>query len=36
MEPGEVVDAAKGVRLSTIVDPDGNVIRLIGGFRVDY
>ena len=36
LEPGEVVDAAKGVRLSTIVDPDGNVIRLIGGFRVDY
>jgi len=36
LEPGEVVDAAKGVQLSTIVDPDGNVIRLIGGFRVDY
>ena len=27
LEPGEVVDATKGVQLSTIVDPDGNVIR---------
>ena len=36
LEPGEVADATKGVRLSTITDPDGNTIRLIGGFRVDY
>ena len=36
IEPGEVVDATKGVRLSTIIDPDGNIIRLIGGFRVEY
>ena len=36
LEPGEVVDARKGVRLSTIIDPDGNMIRLIGGFRVQY
>ena len=33
---GDVVEANKGVRLSEITDPDGNTIRLIGGFRVDY
>jgi glyoxylase I family protein len=36
LEPGAIEDVNKGVRLSTIVDPDGNTIRLIGGFRVDY
>jgi predicted enzyme related to lactoylglutathione lyase len=36
LEPGAIEDVNKGVRLSTIVDPDGNMIRLIGGFRVDY
>ncbi|MFZ1164692.1 VOC family protein [Mycobacterium sp.] len=36
LEPGEVVDADKGVRLSALTDPDGNTITLIGGFRVDY
>ena len=36
LEPGDVTDASKGVRLSEINDPDGNTIRLIGGFRVDY
>jgi hypothetical protein len=36
LEPGEIVDADKGVRLSTITDPDGNTIRVIGGFRVVY
>jgi predicted enzyme related to lactoylglutathione lyase len=36
LEPGAIEDANKGVRLSTIVDPDGNTIRLIGGFRADY
>lgn len=36
LNPGAVEDANKGVRLSTIEDPDGNVIRLIGGFRVEY
>ncbi len=36
MEPGDIVDANKGVRLSRFGDPDGNVIALIGGFRVDY
>ncbi|MGB2919132.1 MAG: VOC family protein [Mycobacterium sp.] len=36
LEPQAVVDADKGVRLSTLTDPDGNLIRLIGGFRVHY
>jgi hypothetical protein len=36
LHPGDVVDANKGVRLSRLTDPDGNVISLIGGFRVDY
>lgn len=36
LDPGPITDAAKGVRLSEIADPDGNTIRLIGGFRVDY
>jgi glyoxylase I family protein len=36
IESGDVTDAAKGVRLSAITDPDGNTIRLIGGFRVQY
>ena len=31
-----IVDASKGVRTSTVVDPDGNTVRFIGGFRVDY
>lgn len=36
IESGAIVDANKGVRLSTAEDPDGNSITLIGGFRVDY
>jgi glyoxylase I family protein len=36
LPPGEIVEANKGVRLSTLTDPDGNTITLIGGFRVDY
>lgn len=36
LEPGEVVDADKGVRLSVLTDPDGNKVWLIGGFRVQY
>lgn len=36
IECGEIVDASKGVRLSSVEDPDGNVITLIGSFRVDY
>jgi glyoxylase I family protein len=31
-----IVDADKGVRISAVTDPDGNTIRFIGGFRVDY
>ena len=34
--PGEIQDATKGVRLSTIDDPDGNTLNFIGGFRVAY
>ncbi len=34
--PGEIQDATKGVRLSTIKDPDGNTLNFIGGFRVAY
>ena len=36
LETGEITEATKGVRLSEITDPDGNTIRLIGGFRVEY
>ncbi len=36
LDPGAFTDAAKGVRLSALTDPDGNTIRLIGGFRVRY
>lgn len=36
IEPGEIVDADKGVRLCAVDDPDGNTIRFIGGFRVRY
>jgi glyoxylase I family protein len=36
LEPGEITDAAKGVRLSALTDPDGNTVTLIGGFRVRY
>ena len=36
LQPGEVVDADKGVRLSRMPDPDGNIISFIGGFRVEY
>jgi glyoxylase I family protein len=35
-EPGEFLEASKGVRLSTLQDPDGNSVTLIGGFRVEY
>ena len=34
--PGEVQDATKGIRISTIEDPDGNTLNFIGGFRVVY
>jgi predicted enzyme related to lactoylglutathione lyase len=36
LQPGEIAEATKGVRLSTLSDPDGNAITLIGGFRVEY
>ncbi|MDA2891530.1 VOC family protein [Mycolicibacterium sp. BiH015] len=36
LEPGGIADASKGVRLSRLRDPDGNVVSLIGGFRVEY
>lgn len=36
LHPEPVLDAAKGVRLSTLIDPDGNLIRVIGGFRPEY
>jgi predicted enzyme related to lactoylglutathione lyase len=36
LNPGEIAEANKGVRLSTLTDPDGNTIRLVGGFRVNY
>ena len=34
--PGPVQEADKGVRLSAVVDPDGNTVTFIGGFRVAY
>jgi glyoxylase I family protein len=34
--PGESQDATKGVRLSTIEDPDGNTLSFVGGFRAIY
>jgi predicted enzyme related to lactoylglutathione lyase len=34
--PGDVVDVNKGVQLSSITDPDGNVVTFIGGFRTAY
>jgi catechol 2,3-dioxygenase-like lactoylglutathione lyase family enzyme len=36
IEVGDVIDANKGVRLAPVTDPDGNVVTLIGAFRVDY
>ncbi|OZC73855.1 VOC family protein [Rhodococcus sp. 06-418-5] len=33
---GTIVDANKGVRLSSVSDPDGNSITAIGGFRELY
>lgn len=36
LEPGEIEGVNKGVELSTLHDPDGNLIRLIGNFRVEY
>jgi catechol 2,3-dioxygenase-like lactoylglutathione lyase family enzyme len=36
LQPGEIEGVNKGVELSTLRDPDGNMIRLIGNFRVEY
>ncbi len=36
LDPGAVTEADKGVRLSALVDPDGNTVTLIGRFRVNY
>lgn len=36
LEPGEFLDASKGVRLCPFTDPAGNTVTLIGGFRVEY
>jgi predicted enzyme related to lactoylglutathione lyase len=36
VDAGPVTDADKGVRLCELTDPDGNTLRLIGGFRVEY
>jgi hypothetical protein len=33
---GEIQDARRGVRISTVEDPDGNTLNFIGGFRVQY
>lgn len=36
LAPGEIVPVNKGVEICSIADPDGNVVTLIGNFRVDY
>lgn len=36
LEPSETQEVTKGVTLSALQDPDGNVITLIGSFRVQY
>src|ERR1700722_8615861 len=36
LAPGEIRDATKGVRISTMEDPDGNMLNFIGGFRIAY
>jgi glyoxylase I family protein len=36
VDTAEVQVASKGVELSATTDPDGNVVTLIGNFRVKY
>lgn len=36
LRTGETQSANKGVELCTLDDPDGNVVTLIGNFRVHY
>jgi glyoxylase I family protein len=35
-EPSDITDVNNGVLISSMVDPDGNTITLIGNFREDY
>jgi glyoxylase I family protein len=36
MTVGDIQPVNNGVQLSTLTDPDGNTITLIGNFRVEY
>lgn len=36
LAPGKIETVNKGVKLSTIRDPDGNTITFIGNFRINY
>lgn len=36
LQPDEIVNADKGVRLSALTDPDGDTVTSIGGFRIRY
>ncbi|MDO9407305.1 VOC family protein [Patulibacter sp.] len=36
LDVGEIQSANKGVQLLPLADPDGNVVTLLGGFRVTY
>ncbi|HEX8933534.1 MAG TPA: VOC family protein [Pseudonocardiaceae bacterium] len=36
LSPGEVQTVNKGVQLTAVTDPDGNMITFIGNFRVNY
>ncbi len=36
LAPGKIEIVNKGVELSSISDPDGNTITLIGNFRINY
>ena len=36
LTPGPVQNVNKGVQLSAISDPDGNIITFIGNFRITY
>ena len=36
VETGDIVEVNKGVRVCSIIDPDGNTITIIGNFREQY
>lgn len=36
LDPGEIIEANKGVRLCPLTDPDDNQIHLVGNFREVY